>query len=285
MNTKKTSTFFLIITLFLCLSGCTSFNFNNKKTTNNLLKIHYIDVGQGDSILISINGTNMLIDSGSHEKEEYLITYLKKQKIKKLHHVIATHPHEDHIGSMAGIIKNFNIENFYGPKVVVNEKCFTSMVTELRKKHLKIQVAKVGKKIKIHPNIICEIIAPNNTSYENINNHSVVIKLTYGYTSFIFTGDAEKISENEMLKGSINLKCDVLKLGHHGSNTSTTDSFLEKTSPKIAIISCGKKNIFRHPNKKIVNKLKNKNIKVYRTDIDGNIILISNGNSIMKSEQ
>lgn len=282
MNTKKVSIFFLIIILFLSLPGCISSSFNNKKINDNLLKIHYIDVGQGDSILISINGTNMLIDSGPHGKEEYLINYLKKQKIKKLHHIIATHPHEDHIGSMAGIIKNFNTENFYAPKVMANEKCFTDMVNELKKKHLKIQVAKVGKKIKIHPNIICEIIAPNSSNYQNINNHSVVIKLTYGNTKFIFTGDAENISENEMLSSNNNLKCDVLKLGHHGSNTSTTDSFLEKTSPKIAIISCGKKNLFRHPNKKIIDKLKNKNIKVYRTDIDGDIVLISNGNLIVK---
>lgn len=282
MKHKKLVIILLITILFFPLKACSSFSFNHSKKMNNLLKIHYIDVGQGDSILISINNKNMLIDSGPLEGKEYLIKYLKKQKIKKLHYVIATHPHEDHIGSMASIINNFNIENFYAPKVTINTNYFNNMVDELMKKNLKINVAKPGKKIEPYPNIICEIIAPNNSNYENINNYSAVLKLTYGNYSFIFTGDAENISENEMLSSNTDLKCDVLKLGHHGSSTSTTETFLEKTSPKIAIISCGKKNPFRHPSKTTIDKVKNKNIKLYRTDIDGTIVLVTNGSFLRK---
>ncbi|PRR78014.1 ComEC family competence protein [Clostridium liquoris] len=282
MNNKKLLIIFLIITISFSLKGCSSVSLNNEIKADNLLKIHYIDVGQGDSILISINGKNMLIDSGSAVKEEYIVKYLKKQGIKKLHHVIATHPHEDHIGSMSSIISNFNVENFYAPKITSSTNYFNNMIDELMKKGLKIQVASSGKKIQLYDNVICEIIAPNSTTYENTNNYSVVLKLTYGKCSFIFTGDAEAISENEMLSNNTNLKCDVLKLGHHGSSTSTTDSFLEKASPKIAIISCGKNNPFRHPSKKTIGKIKSKDMQVYRTDIDGDIVLLSNGSFIKK---
>jgi competence protein ComEC len=134
MNNKKLLIIFLIITISFSLKGCSSVSLNNEIKADNLLKIHYIDVGQGDSILISINGKNMLIDSGSAVKEEYIVKYLKKQGIKKLHHVIATHPHEDHIGSMSSIISNFNVENFYAPKITSSTNYFNNMIDELMKK-------------------------------------------------------------------------------------------------------------------------------------------------------
>ncbi|KAJ50284.1 competence protein ComEC [Clostridium tetanomorphum] len=281
MNKKKIFILFLIIIYFIPLKACSSYSFNNI-SNDNILKIHYIDIGQGDSILISINNKHMLIDSGSKEKSKYLIKYLKNQKIKKLNYVIATHPHEDHIGSMSEIIRKFTIENFYAPKITSNNSYFNDMVNALIDNNLKIKVAKANNRINFYPNIYCEFIAPNNINYDNINNYSAVLKLTYKNCSFIFTGDAEALSENEMIQNCHDLKCDVLKLGHHGSSTSTTDSFLEKTSPKIAIVSCGKNNKFGHPNKKTISKIKKKNIKLYRTDIDGNIVFTCDGKGIQK---
>lgn len=279
----------LLISIFL-FSSCTSSttnnsssNINTKKDTTSAnsenLKIHYIDVGQGDSILVEGANKNLLIDAGPRVSTDKLMTYLKKQKIKKLDYVIATHPHEDHIGGMSSVIKQYNIGTFYAPKVTTNTATFRHMVGELKKKNLKITSAKAGISFNLGNNTKCDIIAPNSDKYDNLNNYSVVLKITDGKTKFLFTGDAEKISENEILKKGYNIESDVLKLGHHGSSTSSTKPFLKKVSPKIAIISCGKNNSYHHPHKETVKKLKEMNIQSYRTDLEGNIVISSNGSS------
>ncbi len=252
---------------------------NNKKDE---LKIHYIDVGQGDSILIQINGKNMLIDAGPRSSSDKLLKYLNTMGVKKLDVILATHPHEDHIGSMASVIKNFDLGDFYAPKITSNTKTFENMITALKDKNKKINVAKAGVKINLDNKINCELIAPNSSSYDNINNYSAVLKLTYNNTAFLFTGDAEKVSEKEILQKNFDVKADVLKLGHHGSSTSSSKEFLEKVSPKYAIISCGKNNDYGHPHKETLSEMKKRNIKIYRTDLDGNIILISDGKNISK---
>lgn len=275
-----------IISIFL-LSGCTSPSSNNSNTTykNNVssnsenLKIHYIDVGQGDSILVEAPNKNLLIDAGPRVSTPKLMSYLKKHKIKKLDYVIATHPHEDHIGGMSTVIKNISIGTFYAPKVTTNTATFRHMITALKNKNLKITAAKAGMSFYLGKNIKCDILAPNSTKYDNLNNYSVVLKITDGKTKFLFTGDAEKLSESEILKKGYNIDSDVLKLGHHGSSTSSTKSFLRKVSPKVAIISCGKNNSYHHPHKETMRKLKEMHIKSYRTDLDGNIIIISDGNN------
>lgn len=277
----------IIIIFSLLITGCstkisTSSNNIIKEDINDKLIIHYINVGQGDSELIQYKGKNMLIDSGPFSSKNILMKYLKSAGIKKLDYVIVTHPHEDHIGNMSDIIKEFEISEFIAPKISPNSSTYSSMIKNLKSKKLKITIAKPSYNINLHPDLKCEIIAPNNTTYDNINNYSVVSKLTYKNTSFLFTGDAENSSENEMIQKNYNLKANIIKLGHHGSNTASSTKFLKKVNPSVAIISCAKKNKYNHPSPETVKKLKNMNIKLYRTDIDGNIVLFTDGDEIKK---
>lgn len=274
----------IFLVALLCIFtyvGC-----KNVKTTSivtpskDKLLVHFINVGQGDSILVQTNNKNLLIDAGPKNKE--IVPYLKKCGIKTLDYVIATHPHEDHIGGMSYVIDSFNIGSFYAPTKIATSTSFKNMVIALNKKRLQIIPAKAGEKLDIGKNIVCTIIAPNNNSYKEVNNYSAVLKLTYGNTSFLFTGDAEVLSEEEILNKGFNIKADVLKIGHHGSNSSTSTNFLNDVNPKVAFISCGRGNDYGHPHKETLAKLKNNNTILYRTDLDGTIILESDGNKIMK---
>ncbi len=261
---------------------------NNKNTTSSTSKmlVHYINVGQGDAELIQVNGKNMLIDAGPRSNEKDIVSYLDKLKIKKLDYVIATHPHEDHIGNMAAIISKYEIGKFYAPKVEANTRTFENMIKALKKKNLKINVIKEGTStIELGKNTKVLVFSPKADGYgkkTNLNNYSPIMKVVYGNTSFLFTGDAETVEENYVLDKKYNLKADVLKLGHHGSSTSTSEKFLKAVDPSIAIVSCGVNNTYGHPHKETVKKLQKYNIKVYRTDKDGNIVLQSNGKSITK---
>jgi len=241
--------------------------------------VHYINVGQGDSILIQQDGHNMLIDAGTNAVESAVVNYLKSKGITRLDYVIGTHPHEDHIGGLDKVIDNFTVDKFIMPKVTHTTQTFKDVITAAQNKGLKITVPTVGDKYSLGVADFT-ILAPNNSSYSNLNNYSVVIKLKFGNRSFIFTGDAESLSEGEILAKQLDITGDVLKLGHHGSKTSTTQSFLNKVNPKYAVVSCGKNNSYKHPHQETLNKLKAKNIKVYRTDEAGTIIATSNGSSL-----
>ena len=271
------------LTLFGCAQKSGKNNVNNTSFKGNFI-VRYIDVGQGDSMLIQCNGKNMLIDAGPRDSQEKLISYLKSLKIKKLDYVIATHPHEDHIGGMGQVIKTFDIGSFYAPKVSHNTKTFEYMVNQLKNKNLKMNVIKkgMGDDINLGANSKVEVFSPINSKYDNLNNYSPIIKISYGKTSFLFTGDAEKEVEKEVLESGANIKANVLKFGHHGSSTSTTKEFFNKVDPSIGIVSCGVNNKYGHPHKEILKLIKEKHLTVYRTDKDGNIVLESNGKEIIK---
>ncbi len=243
------------------------------------MTIHYINVGQGDSILIQQDGHNMLIDAGTNASEGTVVNYLKSKGVSKLDYVIGTHPHEDHIGGLDKVINNFAVDKVIMPKVTHTTQTFKDVITAMQNKGLKITTPTVGDKYYLGVADFT-ILAPNNSSYDNLNNYSVVIKLKFGNRSFIFTGDAESLSEGEILAKQLDITGDVLKLGHHGSRTSTTQGFLNKVNPKYAVISCGKNNSYKHPHQETLNKLKAKNIKVYRTDEAGTIIATSNGSGL-----
>lgn len=276
-----------MITFVLACIGCIGYNYKSNHVFNPIsplstknIMIHFIDVGQGDAILIQANNKNLLIDSGPNNKKTF--SYLKNQGINTLDYVIATHPHDDHIGSMAKIINTFNIHSFYAPKVTNNTDSFRDMLNALSNKNLKLIPAKAGLKINLGDNINCTILSPINDYYKELNNYSVVLKISYNNTSFIFMGDAEICNEEELIKSGYSLKADVLKVGHHGSNSSTSPWLLAEVKPKVAVISSGKDNEYGHPNKEVINKLYKENISLYRTDIDGSIILESDGNKIIK---
>lgn len=243
------------------------------------LKIHFIDVGQADSILITEGENSMLIDAGTNEAGKTVVDYIKSQSIDNFDYVIGTHPHEDHIGGLDNVIDNFAISTLLLPKVTSNTKTFKDVVNSAKSKNLKLTVPKVGNTYRLGKATF-EILAPNSEDYESTNNYSVVVKIIYGNNKFLFTGDAEYVSEYEILDNNIDISADVLKVGHHGSYTSTSDKFLNAVKPKYAVICVGRDNRYNHPVKSVMEKLKKNNIDVYRTDECGNIVLTSDGENI-----
>lgn len=285
---RKKYLFILLLTILISslTIGCNLFaldsNKNNELQSNKMI-VHYIDVGQGDSILIQVNNKNLLIDSGPKSDKKKLLNYLSSLNLEKLDYVIATHPHEDHIGNMADVINDYNVLSFYAPKVQSTTKTFEKMVESLKSKNLKINVIKKGtSSIDLGENTKVTVFSPSNDSYEDLNNYSPVMKIEYGKTSFLFTGDAQKDVEKEILTTNENISADVLKVGHHGSSTSTTNDFLSKANPSIAVISVGEDNSYNHPNDDIIKRLNKNKVTTYRTDKDGTVILSSDGSNIIK---
>lgn len=257
----------------------------NKKDTGILL-VHFIDVGQADAIFLQLpNNQTMLIDAGNNKDAGIVVNYIRKTGVKKIHYLVGTHPHEDHIGGIDTVIESFDIEKVIMPKVNHTTKTFRDVLTAVKKKDLKITRALSGKTILNNKYLTIKILGPVDTNYEELNNYSAVIKVTYKKTDFLFTGDAEKESEKQILQSGANIKSDVLKIGHHGSNSSTTQPFLDQINPQYGVISVGKDNDYDHPSKKTLNRLKKSGVKVFRTDKDGTLIFKSDGNSISISKQ
>ncbi|MEE0933971.1 MAG: ComEC/Rec2 family competence protein [Clostridium sp.] len=258
-------------------------NLNNNITNcENKMIVHYIDVGQGDCILIQVNNKNLLIDSGPSSSRKDLLDYLEKLNIKKFDYIIATHPHEDHIGNMDTIIKRYSIGSFYSPKVISSSTTFENMISALVDKNLKVNVLKKGfKGIDLGENVKFQVFSPaENLFSDNLNDYSPIIKITFLNNSFLFTGDAEISTEESVLSENNNLNCDILKVGHHGSSTSTSSNFLTSVNPSVAIISVGKNNSYGHPTSELLSLLDYFNIRTIRTDINGTIIAISDGKNI-----
>lgn len=249
-----------------------------------VLTVDYIDVGQGDSALVNVNGKYMLIDAGTNASEKDLINYLKGKNIQKIDYVIGTHPHEDHIGGLDKVIDNFDIGQVYLPKISHTTKTYESVLESIKNKNLKVITAKEGVKIDLGPGTTVEMYSPNKSKYDNLNDYSSIIKVSFGEKKFLFTGDAEREAENEVIKKGVDLSADVLKVGHHGSDTSTSNDFLEKVNPKIAIISCGKGNDYGHPHNSTLNKLEGRNIRTFRTDEVGTVQVESDGKNLTVRE-
>lgn len=275
--------FLLLLSLCLVIAGSACDYSFSSSIEHADLSVHYIDVGQGDSELIQLpGGRTMLIDAGTNQAEHDLLSYLDSLGISKLDYVIATHPHEDHIGSMDAIVEHYPIGEFYMSKAVTTTKTYKNLLTAIDRKGLSIHTAKAGVIIIDEPDLKAEFLAPNQEKYEDLNNYSAVVKLTYKNRGFLFTGDAEQLSEQEILKNGSDISCDVLKVGHHGSKTSTTTDFLSSAQPEIAVISCGKDNSYGHPHKQTLNKLHKYGTTVYRTDELGTVILDCDGITIEK---
>lgn len=272
----------IILTISAIIISISFLTQNNNVNYENKMIIHYIDVGQGDCILIQVNNKNLLIDSGPSSNRKDLLNYLEKLDIKKFDYIIATHPHEDHIGNMDTIIKRYDIGSFYSPKVITSSTTFENMISALVDKNLKINVLKKGVKgIDLGKNTEIEVFSPlENISSDNLNDYSPIIKITFFNNSFLFTGDAEISTEDTVLSENNNLNCDILKVGHHGSSTSTSTDFLISTNPSVAIISVGKNNSYGHPTSETLSLLNSYNIRTIRTDINGTVIAISDGKNI-----
>lgn len=243
---------------------------------NENFSVSFIDVGQADSVLIRNGNYNMLIDAGNNEDGEKLVNYFKSLGIEEFTYVFATHPHEDHIGGMDDIINNFKIDNYYMSNKLSTTKTFMDVLDALDGRNLKYTVPNKGDTLKLGDANI-KVIYPGDDK-SNINDSSIVLKITYGKNSFLLTGDATSNVERKIYNEDI--KSDVLKVAHHGSSYSSTDVFLDKVKPYYAVISVGKNNIYNHPSNKTLEKLNKRNIKAYRTDLDGTIVFISDGDNL-----
>lgn len=248
------------------------------------MTIHYIDVGQGDSQLITTpDGSAILIDAGPNSEEDKLLSYLKSQDIDELNYVIFTHPHEDHIGGADMILQKFKVNHVIISDVTYTSATFLRMLEAIEESDAKLIIAAVGQKYTFGK-VSFNILAPVSDKYTSMNDWSVVLRLDYRKTSFIFTGDAEMLSESEMMQkfDASDFKCDVYKAGHHGSTTSNSEAFLALCDPTFAVISCGKGNDYGHPHSEILNFFLKMGIKIYRTDMDGTVVFISDGNTVIK---
>lgn len=237
--------------------------------------VEFIDVGQGDAIFIQAGDKNVLIDAGPSKDAKEVLTCLKEHRVKKLDVFIITHPHADHIGGAAEVLKKVGAEKIYMPKVSANTKTFEKLLLTIKDQKMKIEAPKPGDLIIDAPSVTLVVLAPNASQYKEINEYSLVTKLTIGEKSFLFTGDAEAVSEKEMVKGNLSLKADVLKVGHHGGKTSTGTAFLKKVMPLYGVISVGKDNDYHHPNTETLKRLGK--LTLLRTDKNGNIIFTTDG--------
>lgn len=274
---KKILTFVLSLALLFFIVYSPDFR---AKDYDSNLEVHFIDVGQGDSILIKSDGENMLIDGGRRSTSKELLKYLDEQGVEELKYVVGTHPHEDHIGGLISVLENLKVENIMLPNVTSNTIVFEDLLDAIQLENLKITKPIVLDKFKVGSSDIT-VLAPNSKKYSLTNDYSIVLKLQNGEKSFLFTGDAENKSEIEMLEAHKSvLKADVLKLGHHGSDTSTGAEFLDSVDPEYAIISVGEGNGYRHPDKEVIDRLYEKDITIYRTDLDGSIVFKSDGKNM-----
>ena len=231
------------------------------------LKVYFFDVGQADSMLIQNNGENMLIDAGNNEDGEMLVNNLKTLGVEKIDYLVGTHPHEDHIGGMDDIINNFSIGKIFMPNVKTNTKTFEDVIDAAKNKGLQIETPKIGDEFTVG-SANCGVVYVG-ADKENLNLSSIIIKLNYNNLSYLFTGDAEAEIENKIDVGKIN----ILKVAHHGSDTSSSEKFVKETAPEVAIISVGKDNSYGHPSDEIIKRYEEVGSKIYRTDEVGNIFI------------
>lgn len=244
--------------------------------------VHFIDVGQADSALILCENEAVLIDAGDVDSYAAIDAYLKAQNVKQLKYFILTHAHADHIGSADDVLKNYAVENVIMPKYseenMPTSKVYEDLLYALSDSGTKVLAAKAGHTYNLS-GCSFSVYAPNK-DYKELNDSSVVVRFTYGETNFLFQGDAEKASENDVLAAGFDVRADVLKMGHHGSKTSSTEKYLRAVSPKLAVISCGENNSYKLPSDSVLQRLTALGIEYRRTDRNGTIVVMSNGKEI-----
>lgn len=281
----KNSLFIFVLVFCLCCIGFLiifiSSDYSNNNIDNsgdtNSLKVHFIDVGQGDATFIELpNNKCMLIDAGERSYGGVVKKYISNLGYSEVNYVIGTHPHTDHIGGLEEIVSSFDINYIYLPSVSSNSKTFENLISTISDKKLKINKAKAGISLFSDDNISGYFVAPVNDSYSNLNNYSATLLLKYNNVKFLFMGDAEVLSENEITD---NIDVDIIKIGHHGSNTSSGIDFVNRVSARYGIISVGK-NSYGHPNDEVIKRWVSNGASIYRTDINGNIIVNTDGNII-----
>ncbi|MDR2204488.1 MAG: MBL fold metallo-hydrolase [Nitrososphaerota archaeon] len=251
--------------------------------SDSVLEVIFLDVGQADCILLKTGDHVMLIDAGNTGQDQFVLNYLAEYGVTKLDYLVATHPHADHIGSMASVVKAMkSIGMAIMPDKVHTTKTFENLMNAIEEKDISITNPSVGAEFSLG-DANMQVLAPKSAKYADLNDYSIVLRVEFGTTVFLFTGDADGISENEQLSQSFSLSADVLKVGHHGSRTSSSQKYLDAISPIYAVISCGTDNTYGHPHKEAMTRLMTKGVEIYRTDENGTIIFVTDGKEITVS--
>lgn len=293
MNIHKLVKLSLCICLVILIAGCIgsektqqssleqvsseqSTNIQNTSVQKGNLTVYYIDVGQGDSILIEYSGKTMLIDAGESDMGSKVSSFLKDQGITNLDYVVATHAHADHIGGMTYILNEYPVGQFIDSGVPHTSATYEKMLTKIDEKNIPFHVVQRGEKIDFAPGIDVEVLNPGTEQNEDLNENSVVLKLTDGSVSFLFMGDAGLEAEESIMEDGYNVNADILKVGHHGSTSGSGQRFISAVSPEVSVIEVGAGNDYGHPHKETLQRLQQESI-VYRTDQSGNIMITTDG--------
>lgn len=274
----------LLIVIILCavyvqLNNTNTANkYNDININSEQLNIFFFNVGQADSSLIMYNGKTILIDAGNISDGKEILKFLNAKGIQQIDYLIGTHIHEDHIGGIIDIVNNIQVEKIFMPyNEKDNSEFYNKVKKAIKSKDLLIETLKETDELSLGENLVFKILYVDNTEPSKANNASIVAQLTYAKQKYLFMGDAEKEVENKLISKGLLEDVDVLKVGHHGSDTSTTENFINKVLPEISIISVQEGVKYEDmPNENVINRLKDKS-KIYRTDIDGTIWITSDG--------
>lgn len=285
MKRKGFKGILLLLSMLFALTGCSvseatqhGMAVDTIQAEDVLLRVDFLNVGQADCALLSTNGHYMVIDGGNNGDADTILSYLEGQGVEKLDAVVGTHPHEDHIGSLDAIINHFDVDAVYMPKIMHTSKTFEDVLDAVANKGLKIKSPSPGDTIDFN-GLEIEVLGPQR-EYKDFNNNSIVLKVNAGETAFLFTGDAEETAEKDILQAGYDLQADVLKVGHHGSSTSSSQAFLQAVKPKYAVISVGVGNSYHHPEEEALQRLQSIGAEIYRTDLQGNIVCTTDGKNI-----
>ena len=244
------------------------------------LYVHYIDVGQGDSELICCGGEYMLIDAGEPSAADAVVDYLDSHGIEKLEYVVCSHAHADHCGGLDAVVDNFEVGTVFTSPYAGSTPSYEIFTEAVEKNGLELTVPTLGESFSLGEAKF-EFIGPLE-EYDNLNDDSLVMRLEYGDTSFLFTGDMTSKAERDLVEDGADVKCDVLKVGHHGSSGSSSYRFLYEAQPKIAVISCEAGNSYGHPHEETLSRLGDADAEIYRTDLEGSIVIFSNGMEVTR---
>ncbi|MCR5421033.1 MAG: MBL fold metallo-hydrolase [Lachnospiraceae bacterium] len=273
----------------LCLFWLIIFSFNPTRTltasNKGVFEIDFLDIGQGDSILVNCDGHYMLIDGGSSKASNLIFTVLKNKGISYLDYIVATHADEDHVGGLAGALNYAKVGTAYCSVTEHNTKAFNSFKKYLTKQGKSISIPSAGDSFALGSAKVTVLAPVGVSKSDDNNNNSIVLRIIYGETSFLLTGDAEYEEERQIMDSCTNIKSTVLKVGHHGSKNSTSIKFLYKVSPEYAVISVSADNSYGHPANEVLTQLNRRNVQVYRTDLQGDIHLFSDGKTVTFSTE
>lgn len=247
-------------------------------SSGKVLTVRFLDVGQGDSILLTCGDETMLIDGGPVEEGQFLVSRLSRLGITELDCVLNTHPDEDHCGGLAGVLAKYPAQTVYSSVSEHTTKVFENFCKYAQQQGRQVEVPATGTSWQLG-NALVTVIGPVET-YSDTNNGSLVLRVEYGQTSFLFTGDMEQRAEEDLLEAGVNVRADVLKVGHHGSSTASSEAFLEAVGASVAVISAGEGNDYGHPHKEVLELLEARGTQLYRTDTQGEIIVVSDGSTL-----